>query len=68
MDLIWKLANSEFLQPLPCLRGESPGIHAGDETSLTQQIDKHVKKRDPNVNWHDVSYFADVSFFDGDFL
>ncbi len=33
-------------------------------SSVTQQIEK----RDPNVNWHDVSYFADVSFFDGDFL
>ena len=37
-------------------------------SAITQQIDKHVKKRDPNANWHDVSYFADVSFFDGDFL
>lgn len=37
-------------------------------TKIMQQIEKHVKKRDPNVNWHDVSYFADVSFFDGDFL
>jgi len=27
---------------LPCLRGESPGIHAGDETSLTIVVHNHL--------------------------
>ena len=43
-------------------------ISSAITTKIMQQIEKHVKTRDPNVNWHDVSYFADVSFFDGDFL
>lgn len=29
---------------------------------ISQQIEKHVKKRQPDGYWHDVSYFADVFF------
>lgn len=35
---------------------------------IEMQIQKHVQKRQPDGIWYDVSYFADVSFFDGDFL
>lgn len=35
---------------------------------IRTKIDQHVKKRFPTGIWVDVSYLADTTFFDGDFV
>lgn len=35
---------------------------------ICDEITKHVFKRVNNTNWSDVSFIADTTFFDGDFV
>lgn len=35
---------------------------------ISQKIDKHVEKRFSSGIWVDMSYLADTTFFDGDFV